>query len=133
MERKEQQITDAERAASIGEIEMQFLALKEETDAKADNLKKAEKAVLVATEKMELAGQCFSVEEARKEEREKMTESLIRLKDFLPAVSSLASKEAALDLMKRENNVLEQELGKTVGKQMKKPEVRKAEIENRDV
>ncbi len=116
MERKEQQIADAERAASIGEIEMQFLALKEETDAKADNLKKAEKAILVATENMELAGQCFSVEEARKEEREKMTESLIRLKDFLPAVSSLASKEAALDLMKRENNVLEQELGKTAGK-----------------
>ena len=64
---------------------------------------------------MELAGQRFSVEEARKEEREKMTESLIRLKDFLPAVSSLASKEAALDLMKKENNVLEQELGKTTG------------------
>nr|WP_222439316.1 SMC family ATPase [Sporosarcina sp. BP05] len=116
MERKEQQITDAERAASIGEIEMQFLALKEETDAKADNFKKAEKAILVATENMELAGQCFSVEEARKEEREKMTESLIRLKDFLPAVSSLASKEAALDLMKREINVLEQELGKIAGK-----------------
>nr|WP_218624989.1 AAA family ATPase [Sporosarcina sp. E16_3] len=116
MERKEQQITDAERAASIGEIEMQFLALKEETYAKADNLKKAEKAILVATENMELAGQCFSVEEARKEEREKMTESLIRLKDFLPAVSSLASKEAALDLMKRENIVLEQELGKIAGK-----------------
>ena len=35
MEQKEQQITDAERAASIGEIEMQFLALKEETDVKS--------------------------------------------------------------------------------------------------
>jgi DNA repair protein SbcC/Rad50 len=136
MERKEQQITDAERAASIGEIEMQFLALKVETDVKADNLKKAEKAVQVATENMELAGQRFSVEEARKVDREKMTESLIRLTDFLPAVSSLASKEAALDLMKKKNNVLEQELGKTTGttdEEINKVEKLKLEIETFEV
>lgn len=112
--RKEQQIADAERAASIGEIEIQLLALKEEAAAKADNLKNAKETVRVATEKMELAGQRFRVEEERKDDREKLTESLIRLKDFLPAVSSLASKETALDLMKKENNHLEKELGKTV-------------------
>ena len=85
---------------------------------------------------MELAGQRFRVEEARKAEREKMTESLIRLNDFLPAVSSLASKEAALDLMKKENNLLEKELGKTVGKtdeETKKLEKLKLEIETFEV
>lgn len=114
MERKEQQIADAERAVSIGELEMQLLGLKEETAAKVDILKNAKEAVRVAKEKMELAGQRFRVEEARKADREKLTESLIRLKDFLPAVSSLASKETALDRMKKENNHLEIELGKIV-------------------
>ena len=35
LKQKEQQIADAERAVSIGEIEMQFLALKEETIVKS--------------------------------------------------------------------------------------------------
>ena len=115
MEQKEQQLADAERAVSIGEVEMQLLGLKEETATKADNLKRAEEAVRAATEKMEVAGQRFEVEEARKDEREKLSESLIRLKDFLPAVSSLASRETALDVMKKENKKLERELEKTVG------------------
>jgi exonuclease SbcC len=115
MHQKEQQIADAERAVSIGEIEMQFQTLREETVSKGDGFKKAKEAVRVAIEKMELARQRFGVEEARKAEREKLTESLIRLKDFLPAVSSVASKEAALELMKKESNLLEKELGKTVG------------------
>ncbi len=107
-------------------------ALKEETVSKADNLKNAKEAVQVATEKMELARQRFRVEEARKADREKLTESLIRLKDFLPAVSSLASKETALDVMKKENNHLEKELGKTVGmtdEETKKLEILKLKIE----
>nr|WP_218627907.1 SMC family ATPase [Sporosarcina sp. E16_8] len=114
MERKEQQIADAERAISIGEIEMQLIVLKEETAVKADNHKNATAIVQVATEKMELAGQHFRVEEGRKADRENLTESLIRLKDYLPPVSSLAAKETALDVMKKENDCLEKELEKVV-------------------
>lgn len=116
MERKEQQLADAERAVSIGEIEMQFQALKEETVSKAVDLKRAQEAVQIATEKMELAGQRFRAEEERKEDRDQLTESLIRLKDYLPEVSSLASKKAALDLMKKENNILGKELEITARK-----------------
>lgn len=132
MERKEQQIIDAERAVAIGEIESQFLAMKEEASAKADNLKKSGEAVQLATEKMGNAKQRFEMEEGRKEEREKLTEVLIRLNDYLPAVSSLASKEAALDLMKKENNLLEKELGitvKTTSEEVDKLEILKSEIE----
>jgi len=132
LEQKEQQIADAERAASISELEKQLLGLKEETAAKADNLKNAKVAVQLATEKMELAGRRFRVEEARKDDREKLTESLIRLKDFLPAVSSLASKKTALDLIKKENIHLGIELEKTVrmaDEETKKLEKMKLEIE----
>ena len=89
-----------------------LLALKEETAAKADNLTNAKEAVQVATEKMEAAGQRYRVEEARKADRVKLTESLIRLKDFFPAVSSLASKETALDVMKEKTIIWKKNLRK---------------------
>ncbi|KAA0965074.1 SMC family ATPase [Sporosarcina sp. ANT_H38] len=133
MERKEQQIIDAERAVAIGEIESQFLTMKEEASAKADNLKKSEEAVQLATEIMGNAKQRFEIEEGRKEERGKLTEVLMRLNDYLPAVSSLASKEAALDLMKKEIIRLEKELGisiKTASEEAEKLEILKSEIES---
>jgi DNA repair protein SbcC/Rad50 len=113
---KEQQLVDAERAVSIGEIEMQFLALKEEANIKSDRLEKIRGAVKVATEKMEDATQRFQAEEGRKVEREKIAEVLMRLNDYLPAVSSLASKKATLDLMKKEINFMEKDFSITVKK-----------------
>jgi len=132
MERKEQRMADAERAASIGEIEMQFLALKEETMAKTNNFQKAKQEVLVATEMMEDAKQRFHIEEERKVEREKLTESLIRFNDYFPAVSSLTAKEKALDVLGKENIRLEKELAKTIAKteeENEKLESMKLEIE----
>ena len=79
-----------------------------------------------------MLGSVLEWKKQEKIEREKLTESLIRLKDFLPAVSSLASKETALDLMKKENNHLEKELGKTVrmtDEETKNLEKMKLEIE----
>ncbi|MER2089596.1 MAG: AAA family ATPase [Sporosarcina sp.] len=116
MERKEHQIADAERAVSISEIEMQFLALKEEVVTKSNDLEKAKHAVQIATEKMEDAKRDFHIEEGRKVEREKLTESLIRLNDYLPAVSSISAKENALDLLEKENVRLEKELAITIAK-----------------
>lgn len=116
MERKEQQMANAERAASIGEIELQFLTLKEESISKTNGFQKAKQAVQVATEVMEDAKYQFLVEEGRKMEREKLTESLIRLNDYLPAVASLAAKETALDVLKKENTRLEKELATLAAK-----------------
>ncbi len=110
IERKEQQLAEAERAVTIEEIESQLTALQEEEVGKTDNLNNASAAVRMAEEKMEIAKKRFQDEVGRKEEREKLTEMLFRLQDHLPAVSSLAAKENALDLLKKELKHLEKEL-----------------------
>ncbi|MBO1913563.1 hypothetical protein J4G37_53205, partial [Microvirga sp. 3-52] len=53
-------------------------------------------------------------EEAKKPEREKITENLIRLNDTLPKVTELATKEKALSDSKKEHNVLQLKLNETV-------------------
>ncbi len=113
---KEQQLVDAERAVSIGEIEMQFLALKEEANTKSERLEKARIAVIVAMENLENATRRFQVEEGRKVERENIAETLMRLNDHLPAVSSLASKQEALNLLKKEIIFMEKDFSITVAK-----------------
>ncbi len=115
MQHKEHRLADAERAASIEEIERQFTTLNAEVVSKADQLMTAKEAALVALEKMEQAKQRYHVEEGRQEEREQLTESLIRLKDHLPAVSSVASTEATLELLKKEMIYLDKELVRTAG------------------
>ena len=110
IERKEQQLAEAERAVTIEEIERQLTALQEEVVGKTDNLNNASAAVRMAEEQMEIAKNRFQAEVGRKEEREKLTEMLFRLQDHLPAVSSLAVKENALDLLKKELKHLEKEL-----------------------
>ena len=110
IERKEQQLAEAERAVTIEEIERQLTALQEEEVGKTDNLNNASAAVRMAEEQMEFAKNRFQAEVGRKEEREKLTEMLFRLQDHLPAVSSLAAKENALDLLKKELKHLEKEL-----------------------
>lgn len=108
--RKEQQLADADRAVTIGEIERQFTALQEEMIVKDSELKNATVALQMATEQMEAAKHRYLVEEGKQEEREKVTESLIRLHDHLPAVSGLAAKEADLERLKHEVKQLEQQL-----------------------
>ncbi|MFC5590469.1 AAA family ATPase [Sporosarcina soli] len=110
LKRKEQQLADADRAVTIGEIERQFTALQEEMIVKDSELKNATVALQMATEQMEAAKHRYLVEEGKQEEREKVTESLIRLHDHLPAVSGLAAKEADLERLKHEVKQLEQQL-----------------------
>ena len=114
MNRKEQQLAEAERAVAIEEVEMQFSELKKEVAGKADALEKATITLQTATGKMEETELLFKAEEERKVDREQLTENLIRLKDHLPAVSELASKEAMLDLMKKEIGTLNAKLVETV-------------------
>ncbi|MBE1554330.1 AAA family ATPase [Sporosarcina limicola] len=116
MDTKEQQLAEAERAAAIEEIELQYSGLKKEVIQKAAALEKASYAVQVATEKMGKNEILFKAEEGRKEEREQLAETLIRLNGHLPAVSELASKEATLNLMKKEIGSLDLKLSETVGK-----------------
>lgn len=110
IKRKEQQLVDADRAVPIGEIERQFIVLQEEMIVKESELKNAAFAIQMATEQMEVAKQHYLVEEGKQEEREIVTESLIRLHDHLPTVSGLATKEADLAMLKNELKRLEQQL-----------------------
>ena len=110
IKRQEQQLADAERAINIGEIERQFIALHEEMIEKGTDLQNASVALSLATEQMEEAKRRYVEEEGKKDERDKVTESLIRLHNHLPAVSSLATREAELKLLKDEVNGLEQQL-----------------------
>lgn len=110
IKRKEQQLADAERAVTIGEIERQFTALQEEMVVKEREWKNASHAFQLATERMEEAKHRYLEEEDKKEERDRVTESLIRLLDHLPAVSGLAAKEADLELLKEELKRVEQQL-----------------------
>jgi len=97
---KELQLTEAERAASIEEIEKQFNEMKIEEASKSEILKIATKAHEIAFEKMNQTEVRFMTEEKRKSERDQLTETLIRLKDHLPTVSELATKKEKLKLMK---------------------------------
>ncbi len=110
VKRKEQQLADADRAVTIGEIERQFTALQKEMIVKDGELKNATVALQMATEQMEAAKHRYLVEEGKQGEREKVTESLIRFHDHLPAVSGLAAKEADLERLKHELKQLEQQL-----------------------
>src|SRR5690606_35156212 len=66
--RKEQQLADADRAVTIGEIERQFTALQEEMIVKDSELKNATVALQMATEQMEAAKHRYLVEEGKQEE-----------------------------------------------------------------
>ncbi|WP_438311671.1 AAA family ATPase [Sporosarcina sp. FA9] len=100
IEQKEHQLTEAERAASIEEIEKQFNEMKIEVKTKSELLEKATKYEEIATEKMKQTKLRFIAEENRKTERDQVTETLIRLKDHLPTVSELATKKEQITLMK---------------------------------
>ena len=80
LEKKSKQLGDAERASSIEQIEVQYAELKKEVAEKTNHLKKASEQVQVQSEKLVKIGNQYLVEEAKKPEREKITESLIPFK-----------------------------------------------------
>ncbi|MFD1927039.1 AAA family ATPase [Sporosarcina siberiensis] len=109
IEQKELQLTEAERAASIEEIEKQFNELKIEVKSKSELLDKAIKSEEITTEKMKQTELRYLAEESKKTERDQVTETLIRLKDYLPTVSELATKKEQIQLMKDNIHKMEAE------------------------
>ena len=102
LEKEAKRLSDAERAVSIEQIEIQAVELKKETIDKKEQLEKiALNVKIIAKQLMEIEAQ-YKIEEAKKPEREKITERLIRLNDSLPVVSELAAKKDALVAMKKE-------------------------------
>ena len=102
LEKEAKRLSDAERAVSIEQIEIQAVELKKETIDKKEQLEKiALNVKIIAKQLTEIEAQ-YKIEEAKKPEREKITERLIRLNDSLPVVSELAAKKDALVAMKKE-------------------------------
>ncbi len=116
LEKKSKHLGDAERAASIEQIEVQYAELKNEVAEKTNHLRKASEQVQILSEKLVKIENQYHAEEAKKPEREKITESLIRLNDTLPKVTELASKEKALSVSKKEHDIIQLKLNETVEK-----------------
>lgn len=102
LEKEAKRLSDAERAVSIEQIEMQSLELKKEAIIKKEHLEKTAHNVQVIAKKLAEIEVQYKIEEQRKSEREKITERLIRLNDSLPIVSELAAKKESLVAMKKE-------------------------------
>ncbi|QUW22773.1 SMC family ATPase [Sporosarcina sp. Marseille-Q4063] len=116
LEKKSKQLGDAERASSIEQIEVQYAELKKEVAEKTNRLKTASEQVKVLSDKLVKIENQYLAEEAKKPEREKITESLFRLNETLPKVTELASKEKALSVSKKEHNVIQLKLNETAEK-----------------
>ncbi len=116
LEKKSKQLGNAERATAIEQIEIQYAELKKEMEEKTVHLKKASEQVQILSEKLVKIETQFHEEEAKKPEREKITESLIRLNDTLPKVKELASKKEALSTSKIEQHKIQHTLTETTEK-----------------
>ncbi|MFS0574785.1 SMC family ATPase [Sporosarcina sp. 179-K 3D1 HS] len=110
MDRKEKQLADAERAAAIVEIELQYKQLERETASKTATLENAEKEARNAEELSIQVDAEYKTEESRNPERLQLTEQLIRLKDYLPTITDLAAKKAELQQMEQGISSLEMAL-----------------------
>ena len=75
---------------------MQFIELERRSYLKRSILKKLIEPFRDCKRKVEEIEAHYTMEEGKKAEREKLTESLIRLNDHLPAVAELASKKRHL-------------------------------------
>ena len=106
---KEKQIADAERASIIHEIESQFRLLDEEKKLKEIEFHKATNAVQELRKRLEERDSAYKQEEGKEQERAKVAEQLIRLRDHLPAVMDLATKEANVLKLKEKIGKMEGE------------------------
>ena len=113
LEKKSKQLGNAERATAIEQIEIQYAELKKEMEEKTVHLKKASEHVQVLSDKLVKVETQFHEEEAKKPEREKITESLIRLNDTLPKVKELATKKEAVSISKIEQHKIQHTLTET--------------------
>lgn len=100
LENKAKQLGEAERAATIEQIEMHAIDLQKELATKKSYLEKTIHNAQVLEQKLVEIEARYALEAGKKEVREQIRETLTRLKDALPTVSELASKNEALMLMK---------------------------------
>ncbi|WP_342542353.1 SMC family ATPase [Paenisporosarcina sp. FSL H8-0542] len=101
-EGKEKQLEQAERASVIEGIERNYKELQKEVLEKQQLWDGAVTSEAKAKEKLEQMNLQYIEEENKQEIREKLSESLVRLYDFLPIVKDMTSKESELKVMENE-------------------------------
>ncbi|HLG28438.1 MAG TPA: AAA family ATPase, partial [Paenisporosarcina sp.] len=101
-EGKEKQLEKAERASVIEGIERHFRELQKEVLEKQQLWNGAITSEAKAKIKLEQVNLQYSEEENKQEIREKLSESLVRLNDFLPIVNDMTLKESELKVVDRE-------------------------------
>lgn len=97
---KEQQLENAQRARGIEAVEQHFRDLQIEEVKKEALLKEAIAAESNAKERLQQVHLQYVEEEQKQGERVNLSESLIRLTDFLPIVKVVAEKETELNGLK---------------------------------
>ncbi len=93
---KEKQYEKAERASKIVAYENQVNEWRTDEKSKKIALNEAETALETAKEQREKAQHFYEVEELRKNEREESARTVDRLRDFLPTVQEMDSKNLEL-------------------------------------
>lgn len=96
MQEKEKQYEKAERASKIVAYENQVNDWRKDENAKKHALQAADLALKKAIEQRKMAQNTYEMEEKRKEEREEITRSVDRLKEFLPTVQEIDHKKTEL-------------------------------------
>lgn len=99
---KETQLEKAERASVIEGIELQYRELQKEVLEKHELWNGAIYKEDKAKEKLEQVNLQFIEEETKQEVREKLSEALIRLNDFLPIVKDMTSKESEIKVLENQ-------------------------------
>lgn len=99
---KEKQLEKAERASVIEGIELQYRELQKEVLEKNELWNEAIFKEAKSKETLEQVNLQYIGEENKQEDREKLSESLIRLNDFLPIVTDMTSKETELKVLENE-------------------------------
>ncbi|WP_339251101.1 SMC family ATPase [Sporosarcina sp. FSL W8-0480] len=129
---KEQRISNAERAAIIHEIEGHFQQLRNETEIRLKEWNHAVKEAQEAKMSLETIEILYKQEESKQEERGQVTERLIRLRDFLPAVMELSVKESTVKSLEQRLQHMQEEFivsTKRAAVEKEKLEQMKAQIE----
>ncbi|MDX1806893.1 MAG: SMC family ATPase [Paenisporosarcina sp.] len=101
-ESKEKQFEKAERASVIEGIERHYRELQKEVLEKQQLWNGAVTSESKAKIKLEQVNLQYNEEENKQEIREKLSESLVRLNDFLPVVKDMTSRESELKSLNRE-------------------------------
>ncbi|WP_342510441.1 SMC family ATPase [Sporosarcina sp. FSL K6-1522] len=102
LEQQAKRLGNAERAAAIEQLELQFVELTREVGAKKAHLEKTAHTVQVIAQEVKAIEAQYRAEESKKSEREQLTENLIRLQDALPKVSALATQKEVLTRLENE-------------------------------